>query len=415
MKKIYLFAATAAFCLQAISQDCSNGRYTEEIFTTFSVESDIQYGNNDDYQGTNVNLLLDVYTPDGDTETQRPLLIFIHGGSFVGGSKTQGDIVGLAQEYAKKGYVTSAINYRLGMNGIPFPGPNQSDASEAVMRATQDSRAAVRFFRKSIEDEGNPYGLHTDHIYLVGYSAGGFVALHHAHLDKEAELPVYIDQSKPGLGGGVEGLSGNAGFSSEVTAIISLAGAIGELEWIEADGAPILSLHGDNDATVPYGSETINLLGFYPIMEVHGSGAIHPYTETIGLKNCFKSFSGLGHNLHLENAAYYDTTTTYINQWLQHFVCNADDYCYEYVLSVNEITISNLQLYPNPAHEKLNITADELIVQVIIRDLNGKLILSETPLSESTSLDVTFLPQGMYLVEVRSILGASKTQKLIIQ
>jgi pimeloyl-ACP methyl ester carboxylesterase len=415
MKKTYLLAASAALFMHAQAQDCSDGRYSEEIFNTYSIESDVVYGSNLDYEGQNVTLLLDIYTPDGDTETERPLLIFIHGGSFVGGSKTQGDIVGLAQEYAKKGYVTSAINYRLGMNGIPFPGPNQSDASEAVMRATQDSRAAVRFFRKSIEDEGNPYGLHTDHIYLVGYSAGGFVALHHAHLDKEAEVPAFIDQSKPGLGGGIEGLSGNAGYSSEVTAIVSLAGAIGELEWIEADGAPILSLHGDNDATVPYGSATINLLGFYPIMEVHGSGSIHPYTETIDLKNCFKSFAGLGHNLHLENAAYYDTTSTYINQWLQHFVCDTDDYCYEYVLSVDEMNISNLQLYPNPAREKLNISADELIAQVMIRDLNGKLVLSDNPLSNFATLSTDALPQGMYLVEVRSILGASKTQKLIIQ
>lgn len=413
MRKLYLSTLAAGFLFASHAQDCTNGRYAEEIFPTFSIQSDIVYGNNDRFNGANIDLLLDVYTPNGDTDEARPLLIFIHGGSFVGGSKTEGDIVGLAQEYAKKGYVTSAINYRIGMNGVPLPGPNQSDATEAVMRATQDSRAAVRFFRKSVDLDGNPYGIDPENIFLVGYSAGGFVALHHAHLDKTAEIPAYIDQTKPGLGGGIEGLSGNLGYSSEVKAIASLAGAMGELEWIEADGAPILSLHGTNDATVPYGSAIINLLGFFPIMTVHGSSSVAAYSDSIGLKNCFKSFKGHGHNLHLANAQYYDTTTTYINQFLLHFVCNAAEYCVEHSLSLEENFITTLNMYPNPTSANVTLMSEEKMETVTIRDYSGRIVLLETVNNFSVSMDISTLPRGLFFVEVTALNGSRAVKKLI--
>src|SRR5690554_1034959 len=150
MKKIYLMGAAIATFLTVQAQDCTGGRYGTEIFTNLDVTSDVQYGSNVNYDGSNQNLLLDIYRPTGDTETDRPLIIFIHGGTFVVGSKTQADVKPLAEMFAKKGYVTSSINYRLGMkNLVSLSGPSAADASEAVMRATQDARAAVRFFKKS--------------------------------------------------------------------------------------------------------------------------------------------------------------------------------------------------------------------------------------------------------------------------
>ena len=56
---------------------------------------------------------MDIYTPVGDNYTNRPLLIFAHGGSFIGGSKTNPTMVDLCETFAKRGYVTASINYRL--------------------------------------------------------------------------------------------------------------------------------------------------------------------------------------------------------------------------------------------------------------------------------------------------------------
>ena len=89
--------------------------------------------------------------------TERPLIIWAHGGSFVAGSKTGTDVVPLAEDFAKMGYVTASISYRLGMENTPLPGPDSVDATETVIRAVHDGRAAVRFFRKDYVENGNTY------------------------------------------------------------------------------------------------------------------------------------------------------------------------------------------------------------------------------------------------------------------
>ena len=66
---------------------CDDGRYSSTVFTDFTKTSDITYGSNTSWNGSNTTLRLDFYEPDGDTETERPLLIWVHGGSFIGGQK----------------------------------------------------------------------------------------------------------------------------------------------------------------------------------------------------------------------------------------------------------------------------------------------------------------------------------------
>jgi acetyl esterase/lipase len=418
MKKIYLLGlfAAGAFALQA-QQDCSNGRYVNEVFPTITTTSDIQYGANLDLSGNNVNLLLDVYQPAGDTETNRPIVIFIHGGSFVGGSKTGTDVVPLAQEFAKKGYVTASINYRLGMNGIPFPGPGEKDATETVMRATQDTRAAVRFFRKSVDTEGNPYGIDDTQIFLVGVSAGGFNALHLAYLDEESEIPAAADLNEPGLGGGVEGESGSPGYSSEVTAIVNIAGALGDVNWMKAGDTPVLSLHGDADNTVPYGTAMIQLLGIYNIMVVDGSSSVHARAEDLGLLNCFKPHPGAGHVPHTSNANYYDTTATYMTQWLKTFVCGGTDYCYDYAtMSLEENVLHTVNVYPNPATTKLTIESEGTLNSVRIVDFSGRIVKTVANMNTTIlNLDVSALPEGIYFVESLFNNGSRTISKVVIR
>ena len=56
---------------------------------------------------------MDVYTPDGDSYTERPLIIFAHGGSFWSGNKTNPMMVALCESFMKRGYVAASIQYRL--------------------------------------------------------------------------------------------------------------------------------------------------------------------------------------------------------------------------------------------------------------------------------------------------------------
>ena len=428
MKKVYLFALASTLLFSAKAQDCSGGRYDQEIFTGFDLTADIQYGSNTSFDDSGTeNLELDVYEPTGDTETSRPLIIFIHGGTFIAGSKEGDDVKPLAELFARKGYVTSSINYRLGMNNL-FLGPDESDASEAVMRATHDARAAVRFFKKSFAEDGNPYGIDTNHIYLVGSSAGGFTALHLAYLDKESEIPSFIDMNDPSLTGGLEGTTGTPGYNSDVNAIISLAGALGDVAWMEsANDEPVLSLHGDQDGTVPFGTDVISV-AIFDIMEVDGSETVHSRAQSLGLKNCFKAQYGADHVPHTTSAAYTDTVDLYATQFLLHFVCGEAEYCKcdtpEDPVACHTAADASLAdytkeaaitMYPNPAFNELNIHASgEIIESIQITNINGQQVYEELVSTKDISVDISAFNEGIYFVKVSTSEGV-KTNKIIVR
>lgn len=430
MRKIYTIALSLVLgtSFSNAQLDCSGGRYDQEIFIDFDLTSDIIYGNNNRMNDQNIDLILDVYEPTGDTETGRPLIIFMHGGTFIGGSKVGDDVKPLAEMYAKKGYVTSSMNYRLGMdNLLSFSGPSSGDAAEAVFRATQDARAAVRYFRRTVVEDGNPFDIDTNHIYLVGVSAGGFMALHLAYLTEEGDIPSIINQTKPGLTGGIEGESGNPGYSSEVTAIVNVAGALADVEWMTADKAPVLSLHGDNDGTVPFGTDWISVSVFTEIIIVDGSKTVHEKAQEIGLKNCFKPHWGQDHVPHVNNQAYTDTTELYITQFLLSFVCNEAAYCpcetaedpadcYEYQgLNTEEFALSSFNLFPNPAQSKFTIEGEARIISYIVTDLKGQTIRSGSGnMQYGLDIDCSVFNPGVYLVQLHTEYGVS-TKKVVIE
>src|ERR1017187_4309347 len=64
--------------------------------------------------GTNKQQVMDIYEPS--TSTPLPVVLLIHGGGFIGGSKD--NVVQLAQYYAQNGYVVVNINYRLASSGV---------------------------------------------------------------------------------------------------------------------------------------------------------------------------------------------------------------------------------------------------------------------------------------------------------
>ena len=83
------------------------------------------------------------------------------------------------------------------------------------------------------------------------------------------------------------------------------------------------------------------------------------------------------------------------------------------VLSIDENTIENVSLYPNPASNKVNIKTLEG-AYIEIYNILGKLVKSEKTLSNDHSLNVSNLSKGVYLVRLESK-GKSTTKKLIIK
>ncbi|MBL4652885.1 MAG: T9SS type A sorting domain-containing protein [Flavobacteriales bacterium] len=404
----------------SFAQDCSQGRYKDEIFSSVSTDSNIQYGANTDKNGSNVNLTLDVYTPVGDISISRALIIMAHGGSFIGGDKAGADVLSLCQDLAKKGYVVGSINYRVGMNGIPFPGPDSADATESVFRAVQDGRAAVRYFRKDFTENGNVHGIDTSQIYFAGVSAGGFIALHLAYLDDMAEFPSYVDTiNEPGLTGGLEGNSGNPGYSSKVKAIVNICGALGNKSWLTAGGIPVLSVHGDQDETVPYNTDILYMSGIFEIMEVDGSAAVAAQADAVGVDNCYKQFNGADHIPHISSSAYYDTTLTYMTAFLAQFTCGDAFTCSDAALfvSVSELNKRNasFEVYPNPAVNFITINSNlENEYTVEIFDLLGKKVYNHKFSSDNKTIDVNAFKSGQYLINLSDKTG-TVSRKIVIE
>ena len=69
---------------------------------------------------------------------------------------------------------------------------------------------------------------------------------------------------------------------------------------------------------------------------------------------------------------------------------------------VSEIEKNQIAIYPNPAIDKIKITT-ELIGDLIIKDLEGKKILSLKKENPSKQIDISFLPVGVYAIEIKGL------------
>jgi acetylcholinesterase/cholinesterase len=115
-------------------------------------------------------LYLNIYTPNASASANLPVIMFMHGGNYVGGSGGvpiyDGSVLAKTQNV-----VVVTVNYRLGIFGAFY------NPSAGIMGnfQTQDQRQAMRWIKKSIRGfGGNPKNL-----TITGQSAGAFsVATH---------------------------------------------------------------------------------------------------------------------------------------------------------------------------------------------------------------------------------------------
>ena len=286
---------------QLLDCDCSN-RYQEEVFNDITVETNVTYS--DVY-----NLKMDIYQPSSDVDlcTNRPLIILAHGGSFIGGSKTNPTMVDLCETFAKRGYVAASINYRLATDAtvLGFAGfvwmTNLENGIKVIYSAMTDAKAAVRFFRKEFAELSNPYGIDQNQIWMGGNSAGACLGPHMSYVETVEEFVSGIDESGQdyaldlaNVNGGIEGMSGNEGYSSDISGMINLAGALHTVNWIDdTDVTPIVSCHGTEDETVP--DECGTILNSPNNLTACGSMAIQPIISNYGVSNDLLIYEGAGH------------------------------------------------------------------------------------------------------------------------
>jgi acetyl esterase/lipase len=202
---------------------------------------------------------LDLYLPKNRKSARLPVIVFIHGGGWMQGDKSDG--AGKLMPFVRTGkYAGVSVGYRL--------------SGEAIWPAQiHDCKAAIRWVRANAAK----HGFHPDRIGVWGRSAGGHLVL------------------MLGLSGDVPELEGNigphAGVSSKVSAVANFFGvsellamigqpsdidrtkpdapealliggpllenpgkakAASPITYVTPNDPPVLTVHGNKDRTVPY-------------------------------------------------------------------------------------------------------------------------------------------------------------------
>jgi dienelactone hydrolase len=254
-----LGAATLAGCTLPRPAGEGTLRYVDPVFTQVNVARDLSYGSAPDNNGNPVDLKLDLYQPAGDTVAQRPALIWVHGGGFYTGDKSE--VESRARYFAQRGYVVATINYRL-LAPAPCHGTAHYDECRAAaLEAQHDGQAAVRWLRKN----ASAYGIDTNRIAMGGGSAGAIISL----------LTGWRSEDP--------GDSGNPGYSSRIAAAVSVSGGVPidearALGAIDAQDPPTIFFSGTEDTTVPYewqvadATEMYNLHIFTVLEVFQGAG-----------------------------------------------------------------------------------------------------------------------------------------------
>ncbi len=419
MKKI-LFLFLFLFGMQA------QVRYLDTLFTSYTVDSNIVYGTDTTFAGTVIPLTMDIYTPDGDVITERPAIVFVHGGTFVTGSKNDSEVVALCKAFVHRGYVTVSINYRIGFNFSSDPAILQAEAIKALLRGVQDGKGAFRYLYKTAKNMGNLYKIDTTNLFFAGVSAGAFIGNHIAYMQTIAELNQYTsDTLLNQIGGGLDGRN-NPGYSYNFKAMVNLCGAVGLSSWIDATEIPLISMHGTADQTVPYGQGSV--LG---VLAVHGSYSMDSVADLRGVPSALFTWDSLGHvpfeGTNPENIYYMNQTIDWVSKNLyslmQQNTLLPDTSVQPYMpASLQFVTLpgSEISFFPNPTKDNLTISVLNPSLKrlnVEIYNIEGKKMLNKTFIrpSEKLNLNISTLEQGTYLLRFSDNEGRQRTEKLIVR
>ncbi len=276
---------------------CTAQRFKSVIFNTLDSITAIEYGRAVNIKGSSESLLMDLIFPQGDTMKKRPLVVFIHGGGFQNNSRKGSYSAMVCQGFAKRGYATATIDYRLGIENQK----TEADYANALYRAQQDGRAAIRFLKK----HATQYGIDTNQVFLTGSSAGSKTAMAIAYMD-EAEVPAGINTEKWGP---LEGTGGSEGYSSKVHGVLNAWGAMIDYNWIKKGDAPLFNTSGTMDKTVAFDSS----FGYHGFK--YGGYILYQHCLSLGIPTAWRPFYGAGHTLD-NNKIKQDSCFQSMVEWL---------------------------------------------------------------------------------------------------
>lgn len=391
----------------AEAQYCTeDNRFTEVQYfnnSDITAVTDLVYGNANDYEGNPQDLLMDIRYPSGANETlsKRPFILMIHGGGFTDNSKEGKRIA--SRLMTQRGFVTAAINYRLGWND-----DNPDDGLyPAAYRAQQDAFAALRF----IIENADTYGIDTAWIFVEGRSAGAATALNCVFADEsdwEAVVPGIVDSWGPLNSSGNE-----LEHNFDIKAVKSDCGATGEIAIEPSDMVPMIMFHGEFDHLAPIDSSDEGLAGSRFIHEklvengvcselnVDPEGGHCPHPRDFRFKRAACFFRSILCNTCASNS----------------FTEEIPADCSSTIVGLNDPGTKehSIQIYPNPVTDQFTIRK-AMGTQIDIFSATGQLQRTIYPNKTLLTVDISDLPAGLYFVRATTPNGNSfDIQKIVKQ
>lgn len=294
-----LIALCTAFTVNA--QTRAVRQYKDHVFPNVDIKQELSY-NPFALPADKESYLFDLYQPKGDHSTARPLIIWMHGGGFKYGSKTAKGIRMWSKDFAQRGYVCAAINYRLSKKN---PALHFNELQNNCYYAVQDVKTAIKYFKQHHTE----YNINPDKIILAGNSAGAIIALQAAY-SSNAEL-----SSRTGVTDSTT--TSKLNDRARIAGIINFWGGLFDIRWLKNARIPIVSVYGSNDHIVkPAQADT----GLY------GSIAIHEKADSLQIPNGLKTFKGFGHELQRHFNPLFGAGKPAQKRWLEAAQFAADFY-----------------------------------------------------------------------------------------
>jgi acetyl esterase/lipase len=237
-------------CMAGVTPAAQPGRMGGVDLSEVNVVRDLEY-----VPGGHERQRLDLYLPKvADPNGRRPLLVWVHGGAWLGGGKNPCPAV----RFVKEGYAVASINYRLSQHAL-FPAQ------------IQDCKAAIRWLRAN----AGAYGYDPNRIGVWGASAGGHLV---ALLGTAGDVNEFDVGPNQGISSRVQAVCDFFG-PTDFTKMSSfwsmmnhdaadapearlIGGPVQEskdkvqranpITYVTKDDPPFLIVHGDKDPLVPH-------------------------------------------------------------------------------------------------------------------------------------------------------------------
>lgn len=434
------------------AKECVGERYLQKVFQDLEYTNGVVFAEKKKNAfGRTFNMITDIYEPKGDTVSERPFVVLIHGGAHRDIpllNRRSPDIGTLAADLARRGYVVFSPEYRL-VNVLQYDvAGHDSVYTRQLFHSLLDIDDLFCFLAESYAN-GNPYRIDLDKAFMGGVSSGAIITTHALLMQDTSalndKLKKYAQQVSDFDGREMQDFFQNKFCGIRILGALCYSTTLLDAQLIRLTPTAWYFSHSTSEITTPYQS------GFFLASQnfgiTHGPGAFldkmknegmsvkadiwendkHPSFIKIDFSDPMSILGILGgikiplsftedgfRELIFDTeilAATLDTTARFCYDLMQ---------CKESVpSSIRNIRTEELEIYPNPVQDdKLHIrlpkgAAGEF--HLLITDISGRAVMRTTLQSSGNpTINVSTLPDGMYILQLQNhsadILYSTKMQ-----